>query len=172
MPDLSRLAEHVTPHSTDRLEIVVDAPFGEVRARFEQAVPPLDLAAMTELADRNASWDEVEATVAADAPHDFLIYATVPGSLMEMAGHDTPAVEYLMGNHVIAERMFRHQPDTLLYAPLRVLLRGTPDGRAAFVLDRPSMLFTSLGDEAVAAVGRELDDKVAALLTVLGAVPR
>lgn len=32
------------------------------------------------------------------------------------------ATQYLMGNHTIAERMFRHDPAVMLHAPLRTLL--------------------------------------------------
>jgi hypothetical protein len=41
---------------------------------------------------------------------------------MAVAGHHIKAVEYLLGNHTIAETMFRHDPTALLYAPLRVLV--------------------------------------------------
>jgi len=73
-----------------------------------------------------------------------------------------------MGNHVIAERMFRHHPDSLLYAPLRVLVYGDDVGEAVFALDQPSTAFVSLGIPEVTAVGRELDRKVADLLALLG----
>ena len=172
VPDLAAFAQRSTPHSMDRLEIAVAAPFEDFRARFERAVPPIDPDAMTELVERGAAWSEMEAAVAARAPHGFLLYATIEGSLLALAGHRAPAVEYLMGNHVIAERMFRHQPDTLLYAPLRILLRGTDEGRTLFVLDRPGTVFAGLGDEAVTKVGHELDGKVAALLAALGVGPR
>lgn len=35
---------------------------------------------------------------------------------------------YLMGNHTIAERMFRHDPSAMLHAPLRTLLYADTDG--------------------------------------------
>lgn len=36
------------------------------------------------------------------------------------------ATEYLMENHTIAERMFRHEPSVTLHAPLRTLLYADP----------------------------------------------
>jgi hypothetical protein len=37
------------------------------------------------------------------------------------------ATEYLMGNHTIAERMFRHDPAVMLHAPLRTVVYADQD---------------------------------------------
>ena len=87
---------------------------------------------------------------------------------MSLAGNTTKAVEYLLGNHVIAESMFRHDPHALLYAPLRVLLFSDASGDAVFSLDQPSTAFGSLGIDEVTQVGFGLDNKVAALLQFIG----
>ena len=59
--------------------------------------------------------------MAKNAPNEFMIYAKIGGTeLLSLTGHHTPAIEYLIGNHVIAETMFRHDPKALLYAPLRM----------------------------------------------------
>jgi hypothetical protein len=103
------------------------------------------------------------------APHRLMRYATIDTTaMMSLAGHTTKAVEYLLGNHVIAESMFRHDPRALLYAPLRVLMFSDAGGDAVFSLDRPSTAFGSLGIDEVTRVGLGLDDKVAALLQFLG----
>ncbi len=41
------------------------------------------------------------------APHGFLIYFKNVHGVMANAGHNAECVAYLMGNHVIAEKMFR-----------------------------------------------------------------
>jgi hypothetical protein len=69
-----------------------------------------------------------------------------------------------MGNHVIAERMYRYEPSVLLYAPLHVTLWAYPEGTAWFSFDRPSDQFGSFGRHEILAVGRELDRKIATLL--------
>ena len=78
------------------------------------------------------------------------------------------AIEYLVGNHVIAETMFRHDPKALLYAPLRLLIYSDADGNAIFTMDQPSPAFGSLGIAEVTKVGEGLDRKVANLLRVVG----
>ena len=169
MTELSALASSSTTHHMTRLDFVVEEDFDEFRARFEQAVPPVDTAKMTELAKADASWDEMRAEVARHAPHEFMIYARIEGTpLMRLAGHQVPCIEYLMGNHVIAERMFRHDPTTLLYAPLRILLYRVGAGRTMFTIDQPSTVFGGLDNPAITEVGHELDDKLAALLRHLG----
>jgi hypothetical protein len=93
------------------------------------------------------------------------IDATAP---LGVAGHRTQAIEYLVGNHVIAGSMFRHDPKTLLYAPLRMLVYSDSDGNAVFTMDRPSTAFGSLGIAEVTEVGDGPDRKVSNLLLVLG----
>jgi uncharacterized protein (DUF302 family) len=77
-------------------------------------------------------------------------------------------VEYLLGNHVIAETMFRHDSRALLYAPLRVLLYSDADGNAVFSMDQPSAVFAGFGIPEITKVGEDLDRKVAKLLRVIG----
>jgi hypothetical protein len=88
---------------------------------------------------------------------------------MAGSGSDWKCTAYLMGNQVIAERMFRHDPVAMLYAPLRVVIHEDRTGITRFELDQPSALFASRGNPEITAVGRELDGYVAALLAALGA---
>ena len=153
-----QVAVSVVPHAMTRLDIGTGQPFEEFVAAFEDAVSAFDLLRVKKIAQAGGTWAEVEAAATANAPHGFVLFATIDGRpLMSMAGHKRPAIEYLMGNHVIAERMFRHHPDSLLYAPLRVLIYGDDAGEAVFALDQPSTAFESLGIPEVTAVGRELD---------------
>ena len=73
-----------------------------------------------------------------------------------------------IGNHVIAETMFRHDPKALLYAPLRMLVHSDADGNAVFTMDQPGPAFGSLGIDDVTKVGESLDRKVVNLLRVVG----
>ena len=78
-------------------------------------------------------------------------------------------LQYLMGNHTIAERMFRHDPSVMLHAPLRTLLYADADGDTKLAVDQPSLLFASYDNRDIAAVGRELDALLAQLIELLGA---
>jgi uncharacterized protein DUF302 len=160
---------HREPHGMTRVDVDTGIPFEQFIAALEKAAPPVDRTAVERIAAAGGDWDDVRAAAAENAPHDLMVYAKIDGrGYFGIAGHRTPAVEYLIGNHVIAETMFRHDPKALLYAPLRMLVYGDADGNAVFTMDQPGPAFGSLGIADVAEVGLELDRKVANLLRVVG----
>jgi len=111
----------------------------------------------------------MESLVDTVAPFGFMIfYRSGVTPAMTAAGNSAACVAYLMGNHIMAERMFRHDPRTMLYARLRALIWEDPSGDAWFTVDQPSSLFGSIGS-ALLEVGRELDRKLGSLLEALGA---
>lgn len=159
----------VTRHEMTRLDIHTAMPFSDFRMRFERAAPVFDEHVVQDLVERHAPWDDMRAAMEKMAPHELIRYVTIDATpVMSLAGNRTQAVEYLLGNHFIAESMFRHDPHALLYAPLRVLLYSDDHGDAIFSLDQPSTAFGSLGVAEISRVGFGLDDKVSALLTFLG----
>jgi hypothetical protein len=170
MVDTHRARVATYPHEVHRLGIDVGAGFDDFRERYEQAVPAFDAARFAALEHEGAAWDTILQATAENAPHHFIRYWTLDvATLMRLAGHSTRCATYLMGNHTIAERMYRHDPAIILYAPLRTEIHEGADGAAWFGIDRPSTRFSSFGDPAIAAVGLELDHKLAELLEHLGA---
>jgi uncharacterized protein (DUF302 family) len=160
---------HREQHGMTRVDVATGIPFDEFINAFEKAAPPVDRTAMERIAAAGGDWDDVRAAVAKNAPNELMVYAKIDATvLFSVAGHRTPAIEYLLGNHVIAETMFRHDPKALLYAPLRLLIYGDADGNAVFTMDQPSASFSSLGIAEVAEVGEGLDRKVVNLLRVIG----
>lgn len=154
------------------MDVFTDVGFDEFLTAFEAAAPPFDPVPMQRIVESGGTWDEVRAKVADNAPNELMVYAKIDATpLLGVAGHDVMAVEYLLGNHTIAETMFRHDPRALLYAPLRVLVYSDADGNAVFSMDQPSSAFGSLGIAEVIEVGLSLDRKVANLLRVIGVVP-
>jgi len=87
---------------------------------------------------------------------------------MSLAGDAGRCTAYMMGNHVIAERIYRHDPTVMLYAPLRTVIYTDADDLAWFAIDQPSTVFASFSDPAITTVGLELDAKLASLLDALG----
>jgi uncharacterized protein (DUF302 family) len=105
----------------------------------------------------------------AHAPNGFLTYfRNDVHTVMASAGDSADCIAYLMGNHLIAERMFRHDPRAMLYAPLHTVIWEDRDGTAWFSADQPSTQFSSFGIGAISEVGLELDRKLAGLMEVLG----
>jgi hypothetical protein len=156
-------------HQTVRLSVDTRSPFQEFRQQYESAVPPLDGARVEALKQRQAPWEDFIQEAGRNAPHGFNIFwQTDAGSLMRLAGDTAHSVVYLMGNYTIAERMYRHDPRVMLYAPLRTTIHEDRDGRTWFSADQPSSHFASFGVPGIAEVGAELDRKLASLMTVLG----
>jgi hypothetical protein len=155
-------------YTANRLTVPLGRPYDEVIAQFEDLVPVAPL----ERFGRLTTWDGVADLAAEVAPLGFMRYAKLDmSSLLAPVEPRWAAVEYLMGNHSIAERMFRHDPAIALHAPLRVVIHSDEAGQAVFVIDQPSTLFSGYGREAIALVGRELDHRVAGVLRALGADP-
>jgi uncharacterized protein (DUF302 family) len=158
------------PHEVHRHAVAVGALFDDFRERYEQAVPRLDAGRFEQLVNGNADWDTILRTTAENAPHGFIIYWVGDfAPLMRLAGDQQRCVSYLMGNHTIAERMYRHNPGIMMYAPLRTAIYTDAAGTTWFTADQPSMQFGSFGNPAITEVGIELDRKLAALLELLGA---
>ncbi|QUQ66019.1 DUF302 domain-containing protein [Kutzneria sp. CA-103260] len=160
MPSVERVAH--------RLEVPSGQTFAELRQRFEDAVPAYDVELFAGFVADRVDWATVTEATDRVATHGFLRYWTVDaGPLMSLAGNNLNCAGYLMGNHLIAQRMYRHDPGIMLYAPLRVAIHEDVDRRAWLSVDRPSDQFGSFGRPEIAAVGRELDAKVVNLLGVL-----
>jgi hypothetical protein len=156
------------PHQVVRWTIDTQASYPYFRSRFEAAVPVVDTDRMARLRAEQADWDTVLGAAAADAPYGFMrFWSTDVGATMRLAGHPAECASYLMGNHTIAERMYRHDPAVMLYAPLRAAITADARGVAWFSIDRPSSRFASFDRPEIAAVGAELDRKVLGLLHVL-----
>jgi hypothetical protein len=149
-----------------RLSVPLPLLYDRAIERFGELVPAVDLGRFGQL----ANWDAVIEQAEINAPHGFMVYwRTDVTAIMAGSGSGWKCTEYLMGNHVIAQRMFHHDPSAMLYAPLRVVIHADQAGDTHFVIDQPSTLFASLGNPDINAVGVELDRLVADLLTALGA---
>ena len=159
---------HTVAHTVNRLVIDTDTEFDDVLERYESLVPMVDFAKLTRLI-LSGDLSRVKQYTAEHAPHTFVNFWTFDPTpqMMQLFGHRTRVVTYMMGNNVIVERMFRHDPGVMLYAPLRTAIYQDADGRAHFSIDQPSTRFASFGDPRIAAVGLELDTKLAELLQLM-----
>jgi len=156
------------PHQVTRLIFDTGQPYQEFRARYEDAVPELNPSRLAAFAERGAPWQEVIADADASAPHGFLIYwRSDLTPVMSLAGDPARCTAYLMGNHTIAEQMYRHDPSVMLYAPLRTAIYVDAANRTRFAVDQPSTMFASFASPPISQVGIELDRKLAALLDAL-----
>src|ERR1700752_5362037 len=152
-------------HPDRRLLIALPEPYDLAREHYETLVPEVDSARFFQMASWQATLDLAEI----NAPHGFMRYARGDVTA-QMASSPSfwKATQYLMGNHTIAERMFRHEPSVMLHAPLRTLLYADAEGDTKLAVDQPSLLFESYARPEIAAVGKELDALLLGLIELLG----
>lgn len=154
-------------HTARRLVVALPDGYDAARHRFETLVPEADVGRFYQM----ASWPAAIELAEINAPHGFMVYQRLDVAAL-MAGSSSfwKATQYLIGNHTIVERMFRHDPAVMLHAPLRLLIYADQDGATRVAVDQPSSLFDSFGHPEISAVGEELDALLLSLLHQLGAV--
>jgi hypothetical protein len=161
-----------TQHPMLRLDIPTGMPFDAFITAFERAAPVFDSGAALRAGRSKGGWHDLQAAVAANAPNELMIFGKIETTaLMALAGHQTKSTEYLLGNPVTAESMFRYHPAAIHYAPLRILVHGDDNDCAIFTLDQPSVVFGGFGIPQITEVGVGLDRKVANLLKLIGVEP-
>jgi uncharacterized protein (DUF302 family) len=141
--------EHVTIRSSNT--------FSVARETLEALVPRLDDGFLTllrfGLIDRARQELEAAATLSIFGNRDH-------GALLAIAGLKQRAIQYGIGNPLTASLMTRHKISAGLYAPIRVLLRESPEGEVAFEYDRPVSTFGQFADDRVDIVARKLDENL------------
>jgi hypothetical protein len=157
------------PHQVTRLIFDVGQPYEKFRSRYEAAVPVLDPQWLGEYTGRHVRWHDTIADSDEPSPHGFVLYwrgHLTP--LMTEGGELRPCTAYLMGLPDIQEQAYRQDPAVMLHMPLRTLIYIDGDDRTRFGVDQPSTLLASFADPAIAAVGLDLDRRLADLLGALG----
>jgi uncharacterized protein (DUF302 family) len=136
--------------------------FETTRARLDEEIPLLDPLVSLDLVLRDASWAEVESTVAAHlGPTGFVALARLDqGALLSLSGEPLGATRYLVGNPLLARRVLSADPAAALYAPFGVAVFADQVDGSYVSYDHPSSLFASLGSNEIDEIGRDLDDKI------------
>jgi uncharacterized protein (DUF302 family) len=157
------------PHQANRLIFDVGQPYEKFRGRYEAVVPALDPRRPGEWAGRHARWPGIVPEADTSRGHGFVLYWRADmTALMTEKGQLRPCTGYLMGNQTIAEKIYRHDPEIMLYAPLRTLIYIDTDDRTRFAVDQPSTVLASFADPAIAELGLALDNQLTELLDELG----
>ena len=86
------------------------------------------------------------------------------GALLRLAGQRQKAIQYVVGNPLIALQMTQHDIRAGLYVPLRVLLYENDEGQTCVEYDRPSSLLGQFQNGRIASVAGMLDRKLEALV--------
>jgi hypothetical protein len=153
----------------DRIDITSTKPYVDALATFEKKVPPADIGTLNRLVGARASTREIEDAVRSMAGElEFMSFAKLEqGPLVSLLGKPKKMVVFLLGNPVLANRMYEANPAVGVYAPLRAAIYEDSQGRAHFTYDRPSALLGQFDDAQVRAVAKMLDEKMDALANAI-----
>lgn len=152
--------------AVEHVRIASSRSFAEVRAALEADLPQLDPSIMGLLGNGDVEAVEYQDT---HGPSLSIFLTREHGDLLAIVGRKRNAVQFEIGNPIIASKMTRHDLATSLYAPLRVALFETDGGEVVFEYDKPSTLFGQIGNARVTEVAVFLDRELeAALLRAAG----
>ena len=153
----------------ERIEVDAKKSFEEMVAAFEKKIPAADFPAFNKLIASHAAAGEIEAKVQSMVGDlGFVILGKIDqGPLVSLLGKPKKMTTYLIGNPVLANRMFEQHPGVGLYAPLRASIYEDYKGKSHFTYDRPSTVLEQFNNSEIRAVARMLDEKMASLADYL-----
>ena len=152
---------NVTRVTVEHVNVAADKPFDMVVKAFEEQLGRFDPGVYKSLAT-GADLDKVRARIEAMVgPSGFMLFRTSDhGALLRLAAQEKKAIQYLVGNPLFALQMTQHDIRASLYAPLRVLIYESEEGKTSVEYDRPSSLFGQFGNAKVTDVATMLDRKL------------
>jgi len=149
----------------DHVRFESDKSFEEAAKAFEWQLGKFDpdiRKAATEGGDTEAAKVKIAALAGSSG---FMLFGTQDhGALLRLAGQKRKAIQYVVGNPLIALQMTQHDIRASLYAPLRVLLYEIADGKTCIEYDKPASLFGQFGNAEIDEVAAMLDRKLEALV--------
>jgi hypothetical protein len=86
------------------------------------------------------------------------------GALLRLAGQQRKAIQYILGNPLIALQMTRLDIRAALYAPLRLLVYENGENQLNIEYDLPSTLFGQFENPEILKTGLLLDYKLEKLI--------
>jgi uncharacterized protein (DUF302 family) len=152
--------------AVDHVRVVADKPFDVVAKAFEQQLGRFNSEVVSQSLAAGEEAEKVRTKIEAMAgPSGFMLFQTSDhGALLRLTGQRKKAIQYVVGNPLIAIQMTQHDIRSGLYAPLRVLIYENPEGKTCVEYDKPSSLFGQFGNPKVSEVAATLDQKLEQLV--------
>ncbi len=149
----------------DHVRRETDKPFEEVAKAFERQLGRFDPDVSRSIS-QGGNAEGARAKIEAMAgPSGFMLFGTTDhGALLRLVGQKRKAVQFVVGNPLIALQMTQHDMRAGLYAPLRVLIYEDGRGRTCLEYDKPSSLFGQFQNDRISPTAAMLDKKLEALI--------
>jgi uncharacterized protein (DUF302 family) len=153
----------------ERVDVLATKSFSEVVATLERHVPIGDMSTILRMIASRPSAQEIERAIGNMVGDlGFIVLAKLDqGPLVSLLGKPKKMSLYLIGNPVLANRMYEQHPAVGLYAPLRASIYEDHVGKCHFTYERPSKLLEQFKSEEIRVVGRMLDQKMESLAVLL-----
>jgi len=121
------------------------------------------------LAAAQAPWEQVTEMIERQlGTSDFTIFKTIEHtSLHRITGKSSRAIQYVVGNPLLAIQMSRFRPEVALYAPLRFVVYEDEAGNTFVAYDNFVSLLTQYQCEDITRVAQGVEQKLEALLAAV-----
>lgn len=153
--------EHVVVQSTRSYE--------EVKAALEERMGILENTDELgrRLAAMHPSLDEVTKIVEKRlGSSGFSLFSRVEqGQLLSFLGNPRKAIQYAIGNPLLAIQMISHVPEVALYAPLRLTVYESDQGETVVAYDRFSSLLAQYQHPEIARIAGLVEQKLELLVS-------
>ena len=154
----------------EHIRLTALKPFDEFISAFEGQLGRFEEDVYRELEDGVDPASVRDRLEGMAGPSGFMLFRKIDhGELLRIVGEPRKAMQYLVGNPLLAIEMTRHAIGAGLYAPLRVLIHEVEDGKTCVEYDLPSSLFGQFEDDRVSRVAAMLDRKLEDLVTTAAA---
>lgn len=155
--------------TVERVDVTSDKSFAEMSATLDAEVPPVDGVAFARLVEMKSTPEQVEKVVERmTGSLQFVRLAKVEqGPMVSLLGRAKKMSQFLIGNPLIANRLFEVNPAIALYAPVRVALYEDYQGKAHFTYEKPSSSLAPFDHPEVRIVASLLDEKLEQLAVAL-----
>lgn len=155
--------EHVVVTSNQCYQQVIDALETRLGTQENQE------AIVRLLMAPNTSWEQITQTVEEHSGSSgFTLFSKVDhGLLLSRRGKTSRAIQYTLGNPLLALQMTSHMLETGLYAPLRLLVYEDEEGRTFVAYDSFSSQMAQYGNEEILRVAQTVEQKLEALVAAV-----
>lgn len=155
-----------TTFAATHVQVTTAKAYGEVTNDFERQLGKFDPTVLPSLRPDANHADDVRSRIEAMAgPSGLMLFGTIGhGTLLSVFAEPRKAVQYVVGNPLIALQMTQHDVRAGLYAPLRMLIYEDEQGNTCLEYDQPSSLFGQFDDDRITSVANQLDRKMEELV--------
>ena len=150
--------------TVQHISINAKSGFNSITKNLENALGKLDLKVIAKLRE-DPKFVEKKIKSDMQGAEDLILFGSFDhGALLGVSGKSANAMEYVIGNPLIANLMTQHDIRAGLYAPLRVLIFENPAKSVQIEYDLPSSLFGQFGIREIDEVAVSLDQKIERLI--------